>query len=99
MMVDARTHQSIDHVMVDAPSNRTSRGRSDSVVTQNSQNTQSSTSLRTISTATSNTPQAAIRRAAWNNVVQKVDYRLYKLQVPVPIYIDVVVPVNGWEVC
>ena len=96
MMVDARTHQTIDHV--DGPSARLSRGRSDSIDTQNSQNTQSSTSLRTISATTANTPQAAIRRAAWNDVIRKVDYRLYELQVPVPIYVDVVVPVNSWEV-
>ena len=97
MMVDAHTHQLIERN--NGPSSRSSRDQSDSIDTQNSQNTQSSTSLQTISTTTANTPQAAIRRAAWNDVIRKVDYRLYELQVPVPIYVDVVVLVNSCDVC
>ena len=96
-MVDARTYRRIEHDVTSKPS----RGRSDSVSTQNSQSsetTQSSASLQTISTTTSDSPQAALRRAAWNNVIRKVEPRLYELQVPVPIYIDVIVSVAGWEI-
>ena len=93
-MVDARTLQVI--ARNNQSSSTPSRGRSDSLSTQNSKITQSSTSLQTISMTTSNTPQAAIRRAAWNNLIKKVDHRLYDLQVPVPIYVDVVVPTVGW---
>ena len=96
-MVDARTYRRIERDGTSKPS----RGRSDSVSTQNSQSsetTQSSASLQTISTITSNNPQAALRRAAWNNVIRKVEPRLYELQVPVPIYIDVIVSVAGWEI-
>lgn len=82
-ILDARTRRPIEHDVEDRPSHR----RSDST------STQSSTSLQTVRTSTgNNSPQAVRRRAAWNNVIHKVEHRLNELQVPVPFYVDVVAP-------
>ncbi|EPS96035.1 hypothetical protein FOMPIDRAFT_1053595 [Fomitopsis schrenkii] len=99
-MVDARTHRRIER----KPTHR----RSDSISTQSSASLQTpttnttptaNTTPTTKSLTTSDTPQAARRRAAWNNVIRKVDHRLYELDVPVPVYIDVIVSVAGFEMC
>ncbi|EPS96038.1 hypothetical protein FOMPIDRAFT_1053597 [Fomitopsis schrenkii] len=92
-MVDARTHRRIER----KPSHR----RSDSISTQSSASLQTPTTNTTPTTSitTSDSPQAARRRAAWNNVIRKVDHRLYQLDVPVPVYIDVIVSVAGFEMC
>ncbi|EPS96056.1 hypothetical protein FOMPIDRAFT_1053614 [Fomitopsis schrenkii] len=94
-MVDARTHRRIER----KPSHR----RSDSISTQSSASLQTPVTASTITTATSittsDTPQGALRRAAWNNFMRKVEHRLYDLDVPVPVYIDVIVSVAGFEMC
>ncbi|EPS96045.1 hypothetical protein FOMPIDRAFT_1053603 [Fomitopsis schrenkii] len=83
-----RTHRRIER----KPTHR----RSDSISTQSSASLQTPT---TTSITTSDSPQAARRRAAWNNVIRKVEQRLYQVDVPVPVYIDVIVSVAGFEMC
>ena len=94
------THRSIERPVQQRPP----RARTDSLSSQStltSATTQSSASLQTARTAstTSGSPQAALRRAVWNNVARKMEPRLYEWsQAPVPMYTGPTATAPGWEV-